>query len=169
MKNNFQYWLEAKNITPRRQCNIIEVLENKTASQCQTHTDFNISAFVKSHISQNKLILSRFRSCATDQKRRAAFERRELSRRVYKSALITNCVRRARGATFGKSHNIQLNRYASMQKVNAKTWVKKGTLSVVRNRCIVSGMNTVVSKLGLSRICFRRLAGAGSIPGLIKI
>jgi ribosomal protein S14 len=123
------------------------------------------------YIGSHKTILAKSFSLASDQKRRSAFEHRELNRRLLKCVLGSNTVLDpwSINGRFGHDTKTQLSRLALVKKARAKIRVKKGTLTTVRNRCVVSGTSSTLAKLGFGRICFRNLAGIGLIPGLRKI
>ena len=62
-----------------------------------------------------------------------------------------------------------LSRY-ELKRVQLKAFIKPhGTVTRVRNRCVISGRSSIVGSTGLSRISFRQRAGLGKIPGLLKI
>jgi ribosomal protein S14 len=127
--------------------------------------------FNLSYIGSHKTILAKSSSLASDQKRRSAFEHRELNRRLLKCVLGSNTVLDpwSVNGRFGIDTKTQLSRLALVKKARAKIRVKKGTLTTVRNRCVVSGTSSTLAKHGFGRICFRNLAGIGLIPGLKKI
>jgi ribosomal protein S14 len=98
-----------------------------------------------------KSIDPRFLTIVRDQKRRCQFEKLELPNLVRKSILS------------------RFARLALVYSVFVKMKRKKGTITRIRNRCIISGRSRILGTFGLSRISFRRLAGLGQIPGLVKI
>jgi small subunit ribosomal protein S14 len=102
---------------------------------------------------KNKVILNRFSSITSDQKRRFAFCRDELKGRMIKSVLKKEGLRRL---SLVKPIYKAINR-------------KIGSISRVKNRCVLTGHPVGISKLGVSRIMLRNLGGFGKIPGLVKI
>lgn len=106
---------------------------------------------------EKKRILSSYRSIISDQSRRSAFEKRELENQVLKSALRMN-----------SQTNFGFERLLLSPKIRSRH-TPGGSLTRVRNRCVLSAHRSCVGNLGLSRIKLRQLAGLGCLPGLIKI
>lgn len=127
----------------------------------------------------NKKILSKFRSNLTDHKRRQAFEKTELHNVVFKGFLTCAKTSRFSYASNKTSfsltsklnsnhHNLLGPRLVLLSPVRHVFLAKLGSFSKIRNRCILTSRNTVLHKFGLSRIMFRKLAGLGVLPGVIK-
>jgi len=117
-----------------------------------------------------KKILTDFRTIITDQTRRARFEQIELENRVLKSILRAQCLPGA-GKQYAKRklfHARRLSHYEHKRSILKNLVKPRGTITRVRNRCVISGRSSIVGSSGLSRISFRRLAGIGKIPGLLK-
>lgn len=115
--------------------------------------------------SKSKKIDTHFRSIVNDQKRRRAFEKRELENLVIKSVLSSD-----KGQPLLRTDLIKnFGRLALIRCVYRKMKRQKGTITRVRNRCIVTGRSSSIGHLGISRIIFRQQAGLGKIPGLEKI
>jgi small subunit ribosomal protein S14 len=112
-------------------------------------------------ISQRKQIDSHFNSHFSDQKRRKQFEKRELSNLVIKSVLSSTNPQ--------SSAKLKLSRLSLIQRVSNQMKRKTGSITRIRNRCVVSGKSSIIGKLPISRIRFRQLASLGLIPGLVKI
>lgn len=120
-----------------------------------------------------KKMLTKFRSHITDQKRRQAFEKHEL-----KNVLLKGFLTRTKTSMFyyGKSKLRCLKPCTSLlgsrlvlDKVFKSSFLTShGAFSKVRNRCILTARNTTYCKFGLSRIMFRKLAGLGMLPGVLK-
>lgn len=143
-----------------------------------------------------KKIFSSFRSVITDQARREQYEQNELEtvtvkailkgQRLHKKNLpvLKNMQHRAmppKQLTFAAPsykqtlsatlprRTAQLSRY-ELKRAQLKAFIKpNGTVTRVRNRCVISGRSSIIGSTGLSRICFRQRAGLGKIPGLLKI
>lgn len=109
------------------------------------------------YVFEKKRLLSSYRSIISDQDRRSRFEKRELENQVLKSALRMNSQ-----TAFG------FERLLLSPKIRSRCH-PGGSLTRVRNRCVLSAHKSCVRNLGLSRIKLRQLAGLGCLPGLIKI
>lgn len=127
----------------------------------------------------NKKMLSKFRSNLSDQSRRQAFEKHELPNLVLKGFLT--CAKSSQfeyafnKTNFNFRSKLKSNHHALLgprlvliSRVRRAFLAKHGSFSKIRNRCILTARNTVLNKFGLSRIMFRKLAGLGMIPGIIK-
>ena len=112
---------------------------------------------VSTYVCEKKRILSPYRSIISDQNRRSAFEKRELENQVLKSVLRMNSQ-----TDFG------FERLLLSPKIRSRCH-PGGSLTRVRNRCVLSAHRSCVGNLGLSRMKLRQLAGLGCLPGLIKI
>ena len=110
-----------------------------------------------------KKIDSKFRSIVNDQNRRKEFEKVELENLVIKSVV------RSEGVRWDRLRLENLGRVGLIGSVYIKIKRKKGTLTRVRNRCIMTGRSSSLEKVGISRIMFRELAGLGKMPGLKKV
>nr|ATP01418.1 ribosomal protein S14 [Ulva flexuosa] len=125
-------------------------------------------------LTNSKKIQTKFRSIISDQKKRTTFDNQELIGSLLKSLL---CI------SFSKPQLHQLDicfnetSHKSApyigpglileQSINRR-YTKKQGISNIRNRCIVTGRSSIIGKFRLSRISFRRYAGQGLIPGLVK-
>jgi ribosomal protein S14 len=120
---------------------------------------------------QAKHILSKSMACASDQKRRSRFEHHECYKRTVKSILTAQACYEVKNSLTYDTKNIQACRLnvLALTKAGRGYNNRQGSITVVRNRCVVSGRNNTVAAFGLSRIYFRRYAGLGWIPGLVKI
>ena len=112
---------------------------------------------ILTYVCEKKRLLSSYRSIISDQNRRSAFEKRELENQVLKGALRMNSQ-----TGFG------FERLLLSPKIRSRCH-PSGSLTRVRNRCVLSAHRSCVGNLGLSRIQLRQLAGLGCLPGLIKI
>nr|YP_010003085.1 ribosomal protein S14 [Ulva sp. TM708]AZP40118.1 ribosomal protein S14 [Ulva sp. TM708] len=128
-----------------------------------------------------KKIQTRFRSIISDQKKRICFDNYELNGILLKSLLsvdslvLTKLVNLKLKETNWVSFNEVLNKNLSyagpgliLEQLINRRFTKKQGISNIRNRCIVTGRSSIIGKFRLSRISFRRYAGRGLIPGLIK-
>ena len=114
-------------------------------------------------VSSSKKIHSRFQSITSDQFRRRHFEQLELETIVLKSVFESQVLK------FQNKSPIRLSYYA-LEKSRLKNVLKpQGTITKVRNRCVISGRSSIVGTLSISRIQLRRLAGTKKIPGLLKV
>ena len=110
-----------------------------------------------------KKILTAVRTVITDQVRRSKFERAELDDIIIKSIL------RAQQYSLKKRVTPRLSLY-ELKPYGLRNYLKpRGTITRIRNRCIMTARSSIVGCTGLSRICFRRRAGTGKIPGVFKI
>ena len=107
---------------------------------------------------EKKRILTRYRSVISDQNRRSAFEIRELENQVLKSVLRMN----------SPQAKVDFERLLLSPKIRGRCR-PRGSLTRIRNRCVLSGHRTSLGTYGLSRIKFRQLAGLGCLPGVFKI
>nr|YP_009546823.1 ribosomal protein S14 [Ulva expansa]AYO97745.1 ribosomal protein S14 [Ulva expansa]AYP41023.1 ribosomal protein S14 [Ulva expansa] len=132
-----------------------------------------------------KTIQTRFRSIISDQKKRIWFDNYELNVILLKSLLSIDRLVLTKLPLEGaykiqkgnkdNCFNSVLNKNLSYagpglileDQINRR-FTKKQGLSNIRNRCIVTGRSSIIGKSRLSRISFRRYAGRGLIPGLIK-
>ena len=142
-----------------------------------------------------KQIQTRFRSIISDQKRRIAFDNQELTRTLLKSLLCANLspthsivdnnqvlvlnsnldpiINDNQEFDLGSNRTLTKNlRYGGpgliLERSINRKYTKKQGISNIRNRCIVTGRCSIIGKFRLSRISFRRYAGQGLIPGLVK-
>jgi ribosomal protein S14 len=118
------------------------------------------------YIYNSKKIFSSFRSVITDQARRGRYEQKELETVTIKTIL--------KGQQLHNNYNAcrapRLSQYQLKRSFALKAFVKpRGTVTRVRNRCVITGRSSITGSTGLSRICFRQRAGLGKIPGLLKI
>nr|BBE20945.1 ribosomal protein S14 [Ulva ohnoi] len=147
---------------------------NKDIKKIQDLSDWSNFVYTKRRTNSKK-IQTRFRSIISDQKKRIAFDNKELIGTLLKSLLCVNF-----------SPKLQLDqldlRFKDFNKVNLpyigpglileqsinRQYTQKQGISNIRNRCIVTGRSSIIGKFRLSRISFRRYAGQGLIPGLVK-
>nr|YP_010437022.1 ribosomal protein S14 [Ulva meridionalis]UTA96496.1 ribosomal protein S14 [Ulva meridionalis]UTA96556.1 ribosomal protein S14 [Ulva meridionalis]UTA96613.1 ribosomal protein S14 [Ulva meridionalis]UTA96665.1 ribosomal protein S14 [Ulva meridionalis]UTA96718.1 ribosomal protein S14 [Ulva meridionalis] len=140
-------------------------------------------------ITNTKQIQTSFRSIISDQKKRISFDNQELTGTLLKSLLCADFspmpftfeklkvqfdinftfafAAKAKGKSFKKNSPYIGPGLILEQSIN-RQYTKKQGISNIRNRCIVTGRNTIIGKFRLSRITFRRYAGQGLIPGLVK-
>lgn len=120
-----------------------------------------------------KRLLGRWVSITSDQKRRNHYLVQELERLLLKSYGTSTRSQQPELERFkGQNGNGPRHFGFHQMLVTAnyrKAHKKLGTVTRVRNRCVLSGRAHILRRLGLSRICFRNLAGWGFIPGLTKI
>ena len=116
------------------------------------------------YVYNTKKIFTDFRSIITDQNRRSQFEQMELENLIVKSILEAQRLKSRNSA-----RGIRLNQYLLKRSLLKKFVKPSGTITRIRNRCVVSGRSSILGHMGLSRIIFRRHAGFGKIPGLLKI
>ena len=132
----------------------------------------NWSHFVYTkRITNTKQIQTRFRSIISDQKRRIRFDNQELRKVLLKSLLcVTSSL---------PTLQLEVDSLAKLKKASIgpglilehsinRQYTKKQGISNIRNRCMVTGRSSIIGKFRLSRISFRRYAGQGLIPGLVK-
>nr|YP_009172341.1 ribosomal protein S14 [Ulva fasciata]ALG35700.1 ribosomal protein S14 [Ulva fasciata]AML79976.1 ribosomal protein S14 [Ulva fasciata]QBR54766.1 ribosomal protein S14 [Ulva lactuca] len=147
---------------------------NKGIKKIQDLSDWSNFVYTKRRTNSKK-IQTRFRSIISDQKKRTAFDNKELIGTLLKSLLCADF-----------SPKLQLDqldlRFKDFNKVNLsyigpglileqsinRRYTQKQGISNIRNRCIVTGRSSIIGKFRLSRISFRRYAGQGLIPGLVK-
>lgn len=117
-------------------------------------------------------IRAKFRSIISDQKRRAAFADGELRKTPLKALLTADA--RALGNPRTAASGEGLSGLAAslgpgmlLENSMNPTFAARG-FSRIRNRCLLTGRPAIIGKYRLSRICFRRRAGSGAIPGLTK-
>lgn len=140
----------------------------------------------KGYVYNYKKIFSSFRSVITDQARRGQFERNELETITIKAILksqrldknynfLRSCGnnRVFKTTAYKPRRIIRLSKY-ELRRSDASPAIKaymkpRGTVTRVRNRCVITGRSSIVGSTGLSRISFRQRAGLGKIPGLLKI
>nr|YP_009420513.1 ribosomal protein S14 [Ulva pertusa]ASO76161.1 ribosomal protein S14 [Ulva pertusa]ASO76203.1 ribosomal protein S14 [Ulva pertusa] len=124
-----------------------------------------------------KTIQTRFRSIISDQKKRICFDNYELNGILLKSLLSVDSLvlMKLLNETETNCFNAVLNKNLSyagpgliLEQLINRRFTKKQGISNIRNRCIVTGRSSIIGKFRLSRISFRRYAGRGFIPGLIK-
>nr|WVH39708.1 ribosomal protein S14 [Ulva taeniata] len=123
----------------------------------------------------SKKIQTRFRSIISDQKKRIAFDNKELIGTLLKSLLCVDFSPKLQlyqldiGFTEALHNNSPYIGPGLIleQSINRQYTQKQG-ISNIRNRCIVTGRSSIIGKFRLSRISFRRYAGQGLIPGLVK-
>lgn len=113
----------------------------------------------------SKKIDTYFRSVITDQKRRGQFEKTELEKQIVRSILMSD--QQSKKTRYKSSS--RLARGILALSIYRKFIKPKGTITRVRNRCILSGRSSTIGQMSLSRIRFRKFAGFGKIPGLLKI
>jgi ribosomal protein S14 len=114
------------------------------------------------YVYTTKKIFTHFRTVITDQIRRTQFEQTELEGLILKSIL------KAQRQSKGPAYAYRLSQYEQKRSFLKKFVKPRGTVTRVRNRCVISGRSSIIGLTGLSRISFRRLAGIGKIPGLLK-
>ena len=117
-----------------------------------------------SNVSRAKKIFTRFRSVISDQNRRSQFEKLELESQIVKSIFAAE-----RLTSPQNSRQSRLSQYALQHSRLKKLAKPFGSICRVRNRCVISGRSSIIGITGFSRIKFRQLAGAGKIPGLLKL
>nr|YP_010021571.1 ribosomal protein S14 [Ulva rigida]QOL10412.1 ribosomal protein S14 [Ulva rigida] len=127
-----------------------------------------------------KKIQTRFRDIISDQKKRICFDNYELNVILLKSLLsvdsliLMKLLNLQASLQASKAHffNEAFLSYAGpgliLEQLINRRFTKKQGVSNIRNRCIVTGRSSIIGKFRLSRISFRRYAGRGLIPGLIK-
>ena len=107
----------------------------------------------------------------SDQVRREAHTFTELRSKLMRG--FARCAYSSPGLERRLLHRPGLARFGFLQmlprSMSRKAQVRKGALSRVRNRCVVSGHNSALANFGLSRIAFRTSAHRGEIPGLRKL
>lgn len=108
-----------------------------------------------------KRILTHFRSVMSDQHRRGQFEINELRNIVFKSLFRSQPL----GFGAGFAHFGILG-FTALAK---KGGTRYGSLTSVRNRCVLTGYPQTLKHLRLSRIQIRFQAGRGKIPGCVKV
>ena len=190
-KKSFSVNLLNKNLLNLKAIHFNTKLNTRVASSIKYETEtFNLNKGIKKQIqglsnwsdfvytkrlTNSKKIQTKFRSIISDQKKRITFDNHELIGSLLKSLL---CV--------GFSPKIQLHQLDICfnetshkdspyigpglileQSIN-RQYTKKQGISNIRNRCIVTGRSSIIGKFRLSRISFRRYAGQGLIPGLVK-
>jgi ribosomal protein S14 len=129
----------------------------------------------------NKKICSKFRPIISDQNKRSKFEKNELKNIVLKTIVSCNPESQAdyvkvatRLVTIHKTYKPQnpLNLFGPRvvldRSIRRAFLVKAAGFSKIRNRCILTAKSTALFKFGLSRIMFRKLAGLGKLPGVVK-
>lgn len=118
-----------------------------------------------------KLLLGRWVSITSDQKRRNHYRIRELEKILLKSYSTSTRSQRTQAHRLNRQKGLKHFGFHQMLVTSnyQKTHKKLGTVTRVRNRCVLSGRAHILRHVGLSRICFRTLAGWGFIPGLAKI
>nr|UCS09813.1 ribosomal protein S14 [Percursaria percursa] len=151
---------------------------------------YNWSCFVYTKRMVNyKKIQTEFRTIISDQKKRAAFDNHELTRMLLKSLLCVHktsllnpnpkpnppLVLQKDKITTNSQKSKILNKdrpYIGsgllLEQSIYRQFTKKQAISKLRNRCILTGRASIIGKYPLSRITFRRYAGKGLIPGLVK-
>lgn len=120
--------------------------------------------FQPGYIYRAKRVFSRFRKVMTDQTRRAQFEQTELD------TLLVKCI--VKGQRHNNCNTVLFRPRLCLYeaKLGRNTFLKPhGTVTRIRNRCVISGRSSILGSTGFSRICFRRRAGLGKVPGLLKI
>lgn len=143
-------------------------------------TNWSCFVYAKRMINYKK-IQTRFRSIISDQKKRAAFDSNELTRTLLKSLLYVDCKAALeplynlstalKNGCFSKSETLNRPYIGSgllLEQAIYRQFTKKRGITQLRNRCILTGRASIVGKFRLSRISFRRYAGKGMIPGMIK-
>ena len=118
-----------------------------------------------------KLLLGRWVSITSDQKRRNHYLVQELEKILLKSYGTSTRSQRSELERWKGQNGLRHFGFHQMLVTSnyRKAHKKLGTVTRVRNRCVLSGRAHILRRLGLSRICFRNLAGWGFIPGLTKI
>nr|YP_009183716.1 ribosomal protein S14 [Ulva prolifera]ALN38246.1 ribosomal protein S14 [Ulva prolifera]QZJ45939.1 ribosomal protein S14 [Ulva prolifera] len=155
-----------------------ETFNKNIKKQIQGLSLFNWSRFVYTkRLSNSKKIQTKFRSIISDQKKRIAFDNHELIGNLLKSLLCVGFSSKPQLHQLEIHFNPILNSLKNSPYIGAglileqsinQQYNKKQGISNIRNRCIVTGRNSIIGKFRLSRISFRRYAGQGLIPGLIK-
>jgi len=121
-----------------------------------------------------KFILSRDAACTKDQKRRSRFEQRECNRKAVK-AIFTCSAHfeskdilgyQASSQAVLKSRDFNV---LALTSIGSRYDHRQSSVTMIRNRCVLTGRNNTVAKFGLSRICFRRHANLGYLPGVLKL
>ena len=106
-----------------------------------------------------------FRSQITDLKRRKNYHGKEVDSIILKSceaALRLSPAVDCPAVDFQALNTPRTFIENRLQKLKSKAF------SRVRNRCIVSGRASTLSKFRVSRIAFREMAGAGKLFGVTK-
>lgn len=140
--------------------------------QIQGLSDWSNFVYTK-RITNSKKIQTRFRSIISDQKKRIAFDNKELIGTLLKSLLCIDFSPKLQlyqlDIRFNEVNNLPYIGPGLIleQSINRQYTQKQG-ISNIRNRCIVTGRSSIIGKFRLSRISFRRYAGQGLIPGLVK-
>lgn len=125
--------------------------------------------------SKPKVIQSRFSSITSDQKRRTTYHKQELKNLILKAVVHSTALvsvkpskTKAKGqAGFTKLKS--LRRFALMAPIYRRMHRRIGTMTRLKNRCVLTGHPVAIGKLGISRIMLRSLAGFGQLPGFVKI
>nr|YP_010021494.1 ribosomal protein S14 [Ulva gigantea]QOL10335.1 ribosomal protein S14 [Ulva gigantea] len=149
-------------------------LSNGINTQIQDLSDWSNFAYTK-RMTNSKTIQTRFRSIISDQKKRIAFDNQELIGTLLKSLLCVDFSPKFQlfQLDIGFTETLHKNLpyigpgLILEQSINRHYTQKQG-ISNIRNRCIVTGRSSIIGKFRLSRINFRRYAGQGLIPGLVK-
>lgn len=142
--------------------------------QIQGLSDWSHFVYTK-RITNSKNIQTRFRSIISDQKKRIAFDNKELIGTLLKSLLCVDFSPKPQLYQLDIRFNEAFHKNLPYigpglileQSINRQYTQKQG-ISNIRNRCIVTGRSSIIGKFRLSRISFRRYAGQGLIPGLVK-
>nr|ULC80536.1 ribosomal protein S14 [Ulva rigida] len=142
--------------------------------QIQGLSDWSHFVYTK-RITNSKNIQTRFRSIISDQKKRIAFDNKELIGTLLKSLLCVDFSPKPQLYQLDIRFNEAFHKNLPYigpglileQSINRRYTQKQG-ISNIRNRCIVTGRSSIIGKFRLSRISFRRYAGQGLIPGLVK-
>lgn len=148
--------------------------------QIRGSTGLSKTGFLKSNwshfvytkrITNTKQIQTRFRSIISDQKRRICFDNQELRRVLLNSLLCVTCTLptlQLEVDSLAKRKKPSIGPGLILEHSINRQYTKKQGISNIRNRCILTGRSSIIGKFRLSRISFRRYAGQGLIPGLVK-
>ena len=135
------------------------------------HVPTNAGSLTVNRLSRRKLLCEPTVGLATDQGRRLAYFKRELARALSRS--YTHCGYSNRGLSHRLNGNLGIRRFGFLQMLSVdiarRAQVRRGTITRVRNRCVLTGHGHTVSGYALGRAAFRRAAGYGKLPGLKKV
>nr|YP_010003043.1 ribosomal protein S14 [Ulva sp. TM637]AZP40073.1 ribosomal protein S14 [Ulva sp. TM637] len=150
----------------------IVTFNNGIKKQIQGLSDWSDFAYTK-RVSNSKKIQTRFRSIISDQKKRITFDHHELTGTLLKSLLSVNFSPKLQfyqlDICFNETFHLPyIGPGLILEQSINRQYTKKQGISNIRNRCIVTGRSSIIGKFRLSRISFRRYAGQGLIPGLVK-
>nr|WVH39671.1 ribosomal protein S14 [Ulva dactylifera] len=149
-------------------------VNSQSIKRIQGLSDWSNFVYTKRRTNSKK-IQTRFRSIISDQKKRIAFDNKELIGTLLKSLLCVDFSPKLQLYQLDLRFNEALHKNLPYigpglileQSINRQYTQKQG-ISNIRNRCIVTGRGSIIGKFRLSRISLRRYAGQGLIPGLVK-